>query len=155
MGTPVLPGEFFEEAASGMSQEIVVGVVFRRGQAVAAGCGFLWRGELEVTWSGAVKEVRRIRPNMLLLWSFMEEAFRRGAHTFNFGRSTPESGTHQFKRQWGGRDQPLPWAQWAPGSVRATPTPTGTKYRVATAIWRRMPLSVTNRLGPMISRSLP
>jgi len=155
LGTPVLPKDFFRAVVSGMPEQVVVGVVFWKERPVAAGFGFLWNGEVEITWAGALREVSRMAPNMLLYWAFIEEAIRRGAHTFNFGRCSPGSGTHRFKRQWGGQEFPLPWAQWSPGSVMATPAPTGRKYQVATAIWSRMPLALTNRLGPFISRSLP
>jgi hypothetical protein len=122
---------------------------------VAAGCGFLWEGELEITWAGSLREYNRLAPNMLLYWAFMEEAIRRGAHTFNFGRCTAGSGTHRFKRQWGGEDHALPWAQWSSGSTSATPTPSGRKYQIATALWRKTPLFVANRMGPLLSRNLP
>jgi len=155
LGTPVLPRDFFAGVLGGMPEQVILGVVFRKDEPVAAGFGFLWNGEVEITWAGALREVSRMAPNMLLYWSFMERAIRSGAHTFNFGRCSPGSGTHRFKGQWGGEDHPLPWAQWSPGSVSATPAPTGRKYRLATAVWSRLPLPVTNRMGPFISRSLP
>ena len=94
-------------------------------------------------------------PNMLLYWSLMEESIRRGARTFNFGRCSPDSGTHRFKRQWGGEDLPLPWSQWSPDGVAATPNPDSPKYRLATNVWSQLPLAVTNRLGPPLARLLP
>ena len=80
-----------------------------------------------------------------------------GVRTFNFGRCTPDSGTHRFKRQWGGRDEPLWWYQWAPegaGAV-ATPSPDDARYAWGPAIWRRLPLPLANALGPWVVRSVP
>jgi FemAB-related protein (PEP-CTERM system-associated) len=155
LGTPVLPRRFFETVAEELAGQVVFCTVGLSGEPVAAGCGFLWRNEVEITWAGSLREFNRMAPNMLLYWAFMEEAIGRGADTFNFGRCTPGSGTHRFKRQWGGEDRALPWAQWSPGSVTGTPTPTGTKYRLATSVWKRIPLNVANRVGPFLSRSLP
>jgi serine/alanine adding enzyme len=155
LGTPVLPKTFFEEIASRMSDQVVFSVVEDEGRPAAAGCGFLWKGEYEITWAGALRELSRKAPNMLLYWSLMEESVRRGASTFNFGRCSPGSGTHRFKSQWGTEDQPLPWTQWARGGVAATPSPDSAKFRLATQVWSRLPVSVTNRLGPWLSRSLP
>ena len=92
---------------------------------------------------------------MLLYYAFMEESIRRGASVFNFGRCSPGSGTHRFKLQWGSEDQPLPWAQWSPSGVTATPNPEQGKFGLAIAAWQRLPLPVANTLGPLISRSLP
>jgi FemAB-related protein (PEP-CTERM system-associated) len=155
LGTPVLPRAFFAAVADRLSSQVVVCTVLQESIPVAAGCGFLWNGEVEITWAGSLRSYSRAAPNMLLYWTLIEEAIQRGAHTFNFGRCSPNSGTHRFKRQWGGTDQPLPWAQWAPGSVAATPTPTGGKYALATAVWRKLPLPLANGLGPLISRNLP
>jgi hypothetical protein len=108
-----------------------------------------------MTWASALRAYSRLAPNMLLYWSFMQEMITRGVRTFDFGRCTPGAGTHQFKRQWGGADVPLPWRQWSPRQVTAPPSPDRPLYRLASAVWRRLPLALTNQLGPVIARQLP
>jgi len=155
LGTPVLPRRFFASIAEHLREHVIFCSVEREGMPLAAGCGFLWNGEYEITWAGSLREASRMAPNMLLYWSLMEESIRRGAHTFNFGRCSPDSGTHRFKRQWGGDDLPLPWSQWSADGVAATPNPDSPKYRLATNVWSRLPVAVTNRLGPPLARLLP
>jgi FemAB-related protein (PEP-CTERM system-associated) len=155
LGTPVLPKRFFEALVQAFPNELAFCVVTLQDRPVAGGCGFFWGKEFEITWAGALREFSRMAPNMLLYWSFMEWASSKGAERFNFGRCTAGSGTHRFKKQWGGVDCPLPWAQWSPRGIASTPTPDGAKYRVATSIWRRLPLPVTNALGPLLARELP
>ena len=155
LGTPVLPKRFFDALADAFPGRVIYGVVEHEGRTVAAGCGFVWNGEVEITWAGALRAYARAAPNMLLYWAFMEESIRRGAHTFNFGRCSPGSGTHRFKTQWGGEDHPLPWAQWSPSGVTATPSPDSAKFRLATRVWSRLPVAVTNVVGPHLARSLP
>lgn len=93
---------------------------------------------------------------MLLYWAFMEQAIAEEMRTFNFGRSSPETGTHRFKRQWGGVDVPLPWLQWSRGPMSATPTPDGSRlFRTATAVWKRVPVGLATRLGPYLARRIP
>ena len=155
LGTPALPRKFFERVAQRLGDHVVFGAVYRGAVPVAAGCGFLWRDALEITWASALRAHQRVAPNMGLYWAFIEHAIARGARVFDFGRCTPGSGTHQFKRQWGGVDVPLPWAQWSPRDVHATPSPERSVYRVAAAVWRRLPLFLTKRLGPPLARRLP
>ncbi len=155
LGTPVLPRRFFEAVAERFPDQALFGVVRHGGDPVAAGCGFLWNGEAEITWAGADRQVSRLAPNMLLYWSFIAETVARGGSVFNFGRCTPGSGTHRFKRQWGGRDVPLPWGQWSATGVQGTPSPDSAKFRLATRTWSRLPIAVTNRLGPPLARLLP
>ncbi|MDZ7781377.1 MAG: FemAB family XrtA/PEP-CTERM system-associated protein [Gemmatimonadota bacterium] len=155
LGTPVLPKRFFEALGEHLGEHLIYCVVEHEGTPVAAGCGFLWNGEFEITWAGALREYNRMAPNMLLYWALMEESVRRGADTFNFGRCTPGSGTHRFKKQWGTEDHPLPWAQWSPDGVAATPNPESAKFRLATQVWQKLPVGVTNAVGPVLARSLP
>lgn len=155
LGTPVLPRRFFESIRTNLSDACLFTVVELDGRPLAAGCGLFRDGELEVTWAGSSREHTRLAPNMLLYWGMMEEAVRRGMRVFNFGRCTPDSGTHRFKRQWGTEDHPLPWLQWSPAGLSSPPDPDSPKYRMAIEVWRRLPVPVTNLLGPPLSRVLP
>lgn len=155
LGTPVLPRSFFEAIARVFSREAIFGAVYHNGIPVAAGAGFLWSGEYEMTWASSLREYNKLSPNMLLYWGFMEEVIRRGGTTFNFGRCTPEGGTHKFKLQWGSRDVPLPWLQWSAGAAESTPSPDSRKFQMAIAAWQRLPVGIANLIGPVISRQIP
>jgi len=155
LGTPVLPRAFFTRLAATFAGLIVFGAVYRSGQPVAAGCGFVWRDEFEMTWASSLREHSRSAPNMLLYWSFIEQMIARGVRVFDFGRCTPGSGTHRFKRQWGGRGRRAPVAAMVGPQRGATPSPERPTYRLAAALWRRLPLGVTNRIGPFLARRLP
>jgi len=155
LGTPVLPRRFFERIAERFPGVVVFGAVYRAAQPLAAGCGFVWREEFEITWASSLREYSRLAPNMLLYWSFLEHVIGRGVRVFDFGRCTPGGGTHRFKQQWGAADVPLPWLQWSSRAVAATPSPDRPAFRVASAVWRHLPLAVTNRIGPLLARQLP
>jgi len=155
LGTPVLPRAFFERLSAALGGLVVFGTVYRRAEPVAAGCGFVWHEEFEMTWASSLREHSRSAPNMLLYWAFMEQMIARGVRVFDFGRCTPGGGTHRFKQQWGGADVPLPWLQWSPKNLTATPSPDRPAYRLAAAVWRHLPLAVTNRIGPLLARQLP
>lgn len=155
LGTPVLPFGLFEAIRTHLADHLVAATVYHEGRPVAAGCGFVFGDEFEITWASSLREVSRLAPNMLLYWSMMEEMSKRGLETFNFGRCTPGSGTHRFKLQWGGYDEPLPWSQWSPSGVASTPSPESAKFRAAVALWQKLPLPVANAVGPFLSRSIP
>ncbi len=155
LGTPVLPRALFDRLAVTFPDLVVFGAVYRGGRPLAAGCGFMWRGEFEMTWAGALRESRPLAANMLLYWSFMEQMIGRGVRVFNFGRCSPGGGTHHFKQQWGGADVPLPWCQYAPSGVTATPSPDDPAFSWGPRLWRQLPLAVANLLGPRLVRFLP
>ena len=156
LGTPVLPRSFFETLKSTFGDAVMFTAVYAAdGTAAAASCCLQWRDEIEVTWASSLREFNKLSPNMLLYATMMEHAIGRGARVFNFGRSTPGAATHRFKQQWGGVDIPLPWAFWSKEADAGTPSADGAGLRLAQTMWKRMPLFVANRLGPVLARQLP
>lgn len=157
LGTPTLPKRFFEAIAQHFPEDAWFGTAWLAGRPVACGAGFRWGGEFEMTWASSLRQHSRIAPNMLLYAAFMERSIAEGLRVFNFGRCTAGSGTHRFKRQWGGVDEPLWWYQWTPDGRRepATPSPEQAKYRWAPALWRQLPLGLSRWIGPRIVRMIP
>lgn len=154
LGTPVLPRSLFEALWRVFPDLVLFGAVYAGERPVAAGCGFLWRGEFEMTWASSLREFNPVSPNMLLYWEFMAHVIERGGRRFNFGRCSPGGGTHRFKLQWGGAEVPLPWVRW-PSPEGAGPAGEGRLLRLASRGWQRLPLPVANRLGPFLARRLP
>lgn len=153
LGTPVLPRALFREIRETFPDRVEFGVVYKDDEAVAGGCGFHFHGEFEMTWASSLREYNRQAPNMLLYWSFMERCIEKGRRAFNFGRCTPGEGTHRFKSQWGGDDEPLAWLQWPEGAEAASPD--SGVFELATRLWSRLPLAAANRMGPFLARRIP
>lgn len=154
LGTPVHSRRLFDALVEVFPEEVIFGVVYHGEEPVAGGCGFLWGGELEMTWASALRRYNRMAPNMLLYWSFIVKAIERGADLFNFGRCSPGGGTHRFKRQWGGEDTALAWLEWDRNGS-GEPAADSWVYGTATRVWKRLPLSLANRVGPFLSRRIP
>lgn len=156
LGTPTLPLGFFEAIARTFGESAWFGCAWLGGRPVACGAGFVWGQEYEMTWASSLSEYNRIAPNMLLYYAFMEQAITRGLRLFNFGRCTPDGGTHRFKRQWGGRDEILHWYQHArDNQAAATPSPDDGAFSWGPRIWKRLPLPLATALGPRIVRYIP
>jgi FemAB-related protein (PEP-CTERM system-associated) len=155
LGTPAQPLRFFREIARQFPDDCWFACAYLGGIPVAAGCGFRFGDEFEMTWASSLRAYNREAPNMLLYWSCMERAIRHGARRFNFGRCTPETGTHRFKMQWGGREEQLCWYDYAATADVATPSPNDRAYRWGPRIWRRLPESIATTFGPSIVRYIP
>jgi hypothetical protein len=155
LGTPVQGRRLFERAAEAFGESMWFGCAYLDGIAVAAGSGFRWADRFELVWASALREFQRLAPNMLLYWRFMERCIEDGAKVFDFGRCTPGSGTHRFKAQWGGRDEPLWWYQHGSRAGLGTPSPDSGPFSFGPRIWSRLPVVVANVLGPRIVKSIP
>ena len=156
LGTPVYSSRFFAEVLDAFPGRARIHVVSSGSAPVAAGLTFETRGTVEIPWASSVRDFNALCPNHLLYWSVLEAAAARGCSTFDFGRSTPHEGTYKFKEQWGAQPVPLCW-EYGLLSGRDLPdsSPTNPKFRLAIAIWKKLPLSVANRIGPKIVRAIP
>lgn len=155
LGTPAQPRAFFRGLAARFGDDAWFGCAYLRGRPIACGAGFRSGAEFELTWASALREFNRISANMGLYWAFIERAAASGLQRFNFGRCTPGSETHKFKRQWGAEDEALWWYQHSSTGVAATPSAQGSGFGFATRVWQRLPLSVATALGPRIVRYIP
>lgn len=155
LGTPTLPERFFRALASEFGDDVWVTVAYQGDVPIAGGMGFRWGTEFEITWASALREYNRLSPNMLVYWSLMEKAIAERCTIFNFGRCSPGGNTHRFKLQWGGRDETLHWYQWSPRAFTSTPSPDTGAFSLGPRVWRHLPLSIANLVGPKIVRSIP
>ena len=51
--------------------------------------------------ASSLRQYNRLCPNNLLYWFAIKKACERGYEIFDMGRSTIDSGTYNFKKQWG------------------------------------------------------
>ena len=85
----------------------------------------------------------------------MKYGSENGYRIFDFGRSKQGSGSFNFKKRWGMEMSQLTY-QYALVGMKSLPdtSPLNPKFARAIRLWQRLPLSVTNCLGPIISKHL-
>lgn len=155
LGTPTQSLALFEAIGEHFPDDSWFACAYLAGEPVAGGCGFRFGDEFEMTWASSLREYSREAPNMLLYWACMERAIAEGVKRFNFGRCTPGAGTHKFKLQWGGREEPLWWYGFGAKAGATTPSPHDGAFSFGPRIWRRLPTSIATAFGPSIVRYIP
>ena len=155
LGTPVYRRRLFSEVLERFDDAFIV-AVFERRRPAAAGLLLPSGDRLEIPWASSLREYNRIGVNMLLYWRCLAAAIERGYRRFDFGRSTVDSGTYRFKRQWGAEPVPCHWHYWLRrGGEPPSLSPDNPRFRLAIAAWQRLPVAVANLVGPSIVRNLP
>jgi FemAB-related protein (PEP-CTERM system-associated) len=156
LGTPVYSRRLFDRVLAEFGDRARVFVVRLADRPIAGAVAMTFRDTVLVPWASALRSFRALCPNMLLYWSMLEHAVRYGIRRFDFGRSSPGGGTHQFKLQWGAVEHPLYW-EYLLLDHSSVPDhgPTNPKFQTAIALWKRSPLWLTNAVGPHIVRFIP
>jgi FemAB-related protein (PEP-CTERM system-associated) len=155
-GTPPLPKRWFEalRRVFGADCEVLV-VVDAQGKPVSGVFSFYFRDEVLPYYAGDDERARDLAANDFKYWELMRRACARGCRVFDYGRSKRNTGSFDFKKNWGFEPQPLAYEYvLLRGESIPENNPLNPKYRAFIALWRRLPIGVANRLGPHIVRSL-
>jgi len=125
------------------------------GKAVSGVLSFYFRDEVLPYYAGDLPEARDVAANDFKYWELMRRSCERGLRTFDFGRSKRETGSYDFKRNWGFEPTPLHYEyQLFKRATVPQNNPSNRKYRKAIELWRRMPRSLVNTIGPALARHL-
>jgi FemAB-related protein (PEP-CTERM system-associated) len=155
LGTPVFGKKYFANLLAVFAPDCDVLTVSDNGRPVASVLNFYFRGAVLPFYTGAVPEARRLGANDLMYWRLMRHASARGCTMFDFGRSKVGTGPYDFKKNWGFTPVPLTHQFLTrPGVAIPDVNPLNPKYRLMIAAWKKLPLPVANRLGPLIVRNI-
>jgi FemAB-related protein (PEP-CTERM system-associated) len=144
LGTPVFPKRLMEAAMQQFGSDADILTVLHEGRPVASVLSLYHRNIVMPYWGGGV-----------MYYMLMNHARQRGCTHFDFGRSKVASGAYHFKKNWGFEPEPLAYAFYThDGQAPRDINPNSPKYKAQIALWQKLPLAVSNRLGPWISRGL-
>lgn len=155
-GTPALPRRYFERLLSDFGKDCeVMTVVDAQGTPVSSVLSFYFRDEVLPYYAGDAPRARELAANDFKYWELLRRSCARGLKVFDYGRSKVGSGSWSFKKNWGFEPTPLSY-EYRLYKRDAIPqnNPNNPKYKLMIAAWRRLPLWVANRLGPLIVRNL-
>ncbi|WP_296680969.1 FemAB family XrtA/PEP-CTERM system-associated protein [Novosphingobium sp.] len=155
LGTPVFPKRLFNEVLDSFGTNADILTVWSGPAPVASVLSLYHQGAVMPYWGGGTRMARSLRANDRMYFELMLHARRRGCDRFDFGRSKTGSGAYDFKRNWGFEAQPLSYAVWTvPGGEPRNTDPTSDAHGAKIELWKRLPLSIANLVGPWIARGL-
>lgn len=156
LGTPVYGKNFFRNILQMFPDQSHLVVVRLNGKAVAAAFLLGHRDLMEIPWASTLREVNALNINMLMYREVLGFCIARGYAFFDFGRSTADSGTFRFKKQWGAEPLQHYWHYWLrDGGDLPALKPDSPKFRLAVSAWQRLPVAISKLIGPHIVKYLP
>jgi FemAB-related protein (PEP-CTERM system-associated) len=155
LGTPAYGQKFIDAIIRHYPHSAEICVVYQNKLPIAAGLLLHGQGITEVPSASSLRAFNPTCANMLLYWNLLTRAIERGQQIFDFGRSTIDSNTYRFKRQWGAQPEPAIWQYYVRSGSVGELRPDNPKYQRLIRIWQRLPLPITRLIGPMIARGIP
>jgi FemAB-related protein (PEP-CTERM system-associated) len=148
LGSPVHDRMLFDRLAHHLPKRLKILIVKIKDKPVAAAMVFSHNRTLFNPWASSLRRYRPMCPNMLLYWRMLAYGLETGCLRFDFGRSSPHTSTHTFKRQWGAKSQPLTWHVFSRTSHPWEPT----CESLVDQKWKSLTLEASQNQGPAIRR---
>lgn len=156
LGSPVHSMRFFEALLSSFSH--ITNIILARddrGTPIGAGLYVHFRDTVALPWVSSQRTAFHLGPNMVLYWEAIRNASQNGANQLDYGRSSVNSGTYEFKRQWGAKPHPLYWYRaTSKNASQVNHMTNSTAGQTAAVLWKLLPLPLANVLGPRLRRSI-
>jgi FemAB-related protein (PEP-CTERM system-associated) len=155
LGTPVFPKKYFQILQDVFGERCEVLTIEHEGQLVASVMSFYFKDEVLPYYGGGTDAARDLKGNDFMYWEVMRRAVERGCHVFDYGRSKVGTGSYRFKKHWGFEPEPL---YYEVDLVKAKQipeiNPLNPKYRSFIAAWKRLPLPISQLVGPWLAKDL-
>lgn len=155
LGTPVFSRRYVRMLREVFPEESEILTVRHGGRPVSSVLSFYFRDEVLPYYGGGTIAARDLKAYDLMYWELMRRAVERGIRVFDFGRSKRDTGAYSYKTHWGFEPSPL-YYEYDLVRARSMPdvSPANPKYERFIRLWRRLPLPVSQLLGPPLARSL-
>lgn len=157
LGTPIYGFDYLRSILRTFGDDTRLCVVYdARGVPAAGAMDGLHNGIVEGMWLGMRSDYRKQLVGYVLYWELIKDACERGFRCFHLGRSSKDSGAESFKKKWNARTDQLYWHYMLHHRADLPSLdPSNPKYQLAIKVWRSLPVSVTQIIGPLVSRSIP
>jgi FemAB-related protein (PEP-CTERM system-associated) len=157
LGTPAFPRKHFEALMRHFQGSIDIREV-RLGDRLASAVLTLYYRNWVLPYYGASDPALNAHaPNNFMYFDLMRWGGRNGFRFFDFGRSKRfVAGSYDFKSHWGMVERELPYEMLLVKRKQLPNfSPANPAFKWPMRAWRRVPLSLTRAVGPMLVRLFP
>jgi len=152
-GTPVMPKRFFAAVLKHLPENAETMIAYQGGIPLGGKFFLKFKDRVTMTWGCFPMKHKRLLANYYLTWELIKQLAEGPYRVLDFGRSAPDSGGHDYKSNWKPDEIPLftDYIASDPGKIPHL-KPDNTKFKIAIATWKKMPLGLTKLIGPHLAR---
>jgi len=156
MGTPIFSFNFLQNVLNEFSKEIELLVIKLGDKVISEMFLFSFKNTLYSPFIAGLKNYSSYCSNDLLYWESIQYACRHGFEYFNFGKNRKDSGAARFKQKFNAQPKDL-YDYYYLNKISEIPKigRVNWKFQALRAVWKKLPVELTKRVGPVIRRDLP
>lgn len=149
LGSPVLPIAFFRNLLTDYKYgNSLIWVIYFNEKPIGSSFMLSYYGYFENIWLASLKKYNHLYTSYLLNWSMIKYACDNNGDIFSFGRSSLNSGVHNYKKQWGAYDKQLYWNHSSQKKFNIR------KQSWMKELWKRIPLPIASLIGPYFAKRI-
>ena len=156
LGTPTHGLKFFKAILEEFPNNAKVLTIKYDGKPICCQFLFFYKETVIAVWGSSLDEYKAYHPDQLSNWEVIKYGCEKGFRYFDFGRCLRDTGVYSYKVRWSGYPKQL-YYQYYLNNVRKMPdtsqlNPNREKF---SKVWRRLPVPITNKLGPVLRSKIP
>jgi len=156
LGTPIFTERYFENLMITFSDCSDITVIRdKNDMPSSAVMNFYFNEQVLPYYGGGNDSARRLKSADFMYYQVMCHAQEKGQTWFDFGRSKNDSGPYKYKKNWGMEPQPLHYYYHLVNAEELPNlSPNNPKYKFFISMWQKLPLKISQLIGPFLSKYL-
>ena len=156
LGTPIFSKNYFENLVDVFGDDIDIAVIKNKDEQLSSTVmNFYFNEQVLPYYGGGNDSARGLKSADYMYYQVMCSASAKGYRWYDFGRSKNDSGPYKYKKNWGMEPKSLYYYYHL---VKATElpnlSPNNPKYKLFIELWQKLPLKVSQFVGPFLSKFL-
>jgi FemAB-related protein (PEP-CTERM system-associated) len=151
-GAPIYGRALFHELVRDLGERAEIVTLADGARTVSGALVIRFAGVATVPFASSRPSSFHLNPNNLLYWEIISRACRAGLHTLDFGRSLRDSSALNFKLGWGARTEAQPMHVYPVRGTSPRFDVSTRSVRFLVRVWRSLPRSFADAVGPQICR---
>lgn len=156
LGTPIFSKNYFTNLVDVFGDKIDIAVIKNKNNQLSSTVmNFYFNEQVLPYYGGGNDSARGLKSADYMYYQVMCNASERGYRWYDFGRSKNDSGSYKYKKNWGMEPKPL-YYYYHLVNAEALPnlSPNNPKYKLFIQLWQKLPLKVSQIVGPFLSKFL-
>ena len=156
LGSPAHSNTFFENILNEFPDNSKVLIVRRDDNVLYAAFYLFYKDVIINSWSSTLTKYRKYYPTDFGIWNAIEYSCKNGYKYYDFGRSQENSTNLEFKMRWSAKMKQLHYHYYL-NNTNEVPdiTTMNPKRQMFAKVWRKIPLSLADSIGPLLRRNVP
>ncbi|NMP33068.1 FemAB family PEP-CTERM system-associated protein [Thalassotalea sp. M1531] len=156
LGTPIFTKQYFASLIKHFQQDVDITTIKDKDNKLSnAVMNFYFNDQVLPYYGGGDANARALKSADFMYYQVLCHASEKGCKWYDFGRSKNGSGPYKYKKNWGMQPELLHY-YYHLVNAKDLPnlSPNNPKYKLFIRMWQKLPLSISQWIGPFLSKYL-